>query len=381
MTAVPLTLEDVSRDIMLVQIPKWVKDVTSLLMRRTYLFRALQRKGRVIFEPGGYERIWPLEIRIPDVYPLDNHQGISFEPTSTEIEMRAGYRNFYTSDSMSLIDEWINQGPQALRKMVNQKSKKLRKAMMKEFDSGIYRDGNLTGNERKVLGIPTGLTAGACTSADRIALPNGTYANQSTVLRANGGFWSAEKGTPNNAALTTDWPDGSGDESYDCNAPKLVNTYTLAWGTGSLVHGDNLYRAISQAQTWLLMLGGDDGAPDLAPTDADSFQRLRENQEAKYRLQPPVSGDLDFGLPGSGYVTLDGLKIYPDFWCGHNTTYVLKSDQITYESKCPNKQLFESKGPIEIAQMAFAKIWALIGRGNYFFESMKHFAQIKDFVN
>jgi hypothetical protein len=376
MAAVPLTLEDVSRDIMLVQIPKWIKKVEYMIMRKTFLYRRLVAGGRVVKSAGGYELIWPLKIRLPAVEGFSNHQGMSFEPTSKEIECRLGYRNLRAGDSMSMLDEIINQGPQALRKLINDKSKDLRKAMEKEMEAGVYRDGDATANLLKPHGIESGLGEGTCTTADRIAAPDDTYANQSTVLGDNGGFWSANLGTPNNASIANDWPDGQGDDDYDPNSPKLINTDTLAWGTGSTEHGDNLYRAISQGMVWLSMTGGDGGSPDLCPTDSYSFQRLRENQEAKLRLQSPVASGVDLGMPGyEGSVNLDGLTIYPDFWCPVNTSYLLRTDQIELHSRLAG-DLFMSKGPIEIPHMTFSKIWALFASCNFKFSAMKHFGKI-----
>ena len=382
MASIPLTLQDVATDIQLVQIPKWIKKVEEMLMRKTFLYRRLVQKGRINKDPGGYEIIWPIKIRLPNVEGFENHQGMSFEPTSKEIQCRIGFANLRAGDSMSMVDGWINQGATAMRRMVNDKAKDLRKAMDRDMQAGVYRDGTAAANTALPDGIETGLGAGTCTSADRICAPSGTYGNQSTVLQTNGGFWSAQRGTPNNASLANDWPDGFGDESYDCNSPKLINTYTLEWGTGSTTHGDNLYRSISQGLVWMSVTGGEDGMPDLCPTDSGSFQRLREDQEAKLRLTSPVASGIDVGMPGyQGSVNLDGLTIYPDFYCPVDTSYLLNSGQIEICSRLPGSDLFQSKGPIEIPHMTFAQIWAIFASLNYKFASMKHFGKIADFVN
>jgi hypothetical protein len=381
MAAIPLTLQDVSNDIMLVQIPKWIKKVEEMVMRKTFLFRRIRQGGRVVNEPGGYELIWNAKIRLPEVEGFSNHEGIAFSPISKEIQFRLGFRNFRASDAMSWLDGVINQGQTAFRRLVNDKAKDLRAAMEKDMEAGVYRDGDLAANILKPHGIESGLAAGTVTTADRIAIPDDTYANQKTNLANNGGFWSANLGTPNNASLANDWPDGQGDSDYDCNSPKLINTNTLAWGTGSTTHGDNLYRAISQGMTWMGITGGDGGTPDLCPTDANSFQRLREREEAKMRLTMPVQSGVDLGMPGhAGSLNLDGLTIYPDFWCPGYTSYLLRSDQVEIVNRLGGGNLFESHGPIEIPHMMFAKVWAILASCNLKFATMRHFGKIHPFA-
>jgi hypothetical protein len=381
MAAIPLTLQDVSTDIQLVQIPKWIKAVEDIVMRKTFLFRRIKQGGRVENEPGGYEMIWNMKVRLPEVEGFDNHQGISFSPISKEIQFRSGFRNFRASDAMSWLDGVINQGPTAFRRLVNDKAKDLRAAMERDMEAGVYRDGDLPVNILKPHGIESGLGAGTCTSADKIAAPSDTYANQSTVLATNGGFWSADLGTPNNASLANDWPDGNGDTDYDCTSPKLINTNTLAWGLGTTNHADNLYRAISQGLTWMAVTSDDKGTPDLCPTDSHSFQRMRETQEAKMRLTMPVASGVDLGMPGSaGSLNLDGLTIYPDFWCPVQTSYLLRSDQVSIVNRLGGGNLFESHGPVEIPHMMFAKVWAILASCNLKFRSMRYFGKIHPFA-
>ena len=251
MTAIPLTLADVAYDIQINQLPNWIRAVEDMTMRTGFLYPRLSQQGGIAKEPGCAESIWKLKVRLPEVRPMSNHGGLSFQPTQTEIQMRTGLRAMETTESMSLMDQWINSGPNALRKMVNDKASDLRKAMMKMFMGDVWLSGESTGRTNRYHGIETGLGAGTVVVADKIAKPDGTYAGQATDVGTNGGFWSADLGTPNNAALANDWPDGSGDDSYDCTSPLLVNTGSTSWGTGSNSHKVNLFRAISQAQVWL----------------------------------------------------------------------------------------------------------------------------------
>lgn len=377
MTAIPLTLADVAYDIQINQLPNWIRAVEDMTMRTGFLYPRLSQQGGIAKEPGCAESIWKLKVRLPEVRPMSNHGGLSFQPTQTEIQMRTGLRAMETTESMSLMDQWINSGPNALRKMVNDKGTDLRKAMMKMFMGDVWLSGESTGRTNRYHGIETGLGAGTVVVADKIAKPDGTYANQATDLATNGGYWSADLGTPNNAALANDWPDGSGDDSYDCTSPLLVNTGSTSWGTGSNSHKVNLFRAISQAQVWLTQLRGGDGAPDLCACDSWSFQGLRESQEAKTRLVQETPSTIDIGLPGyRGAVNLDGLTIYPDFYCPVSTCYMMSTSKIVLVTALPDGNLFASRGPIEIPQMAFSSIWALFTYGNFRFKSFANVAKL-----
>jgi hypothetical protein len=377
MATIPLTLADVAYDIQINQLPNWIRAVEDHTMRQGFLYPRLAQQGGIMREPGAYEDIWKIKVRLPEVRPMVNHQGLSFQPTQTEIQCRVGLRAMETTEAMSLMDQWINSGPNALRKLVNDKGTDLRKAMEKAFNQDVWLSGESTGRTDRYHGIETGLAEGTCVVADKIAAPSGSYANQSTVLQTNGGYWSADLGTPNNASLAVDWPDGKGDNSYDATSPILVNTGSTSWGTGSNSHKVNLFRAISQAQVWLSQLRGQDGAPDLCACDSWSFQGLRESQEAKTRLVHEFPSTIDVGLPGyKGSVNLDGLTIYPDFYCPVSTCYMLATSKIGVKTALPDGQLFASRGPIEIPQLAFSSVWALFTYGNFRYKSMAHFAKL-----
>jgi hypothetical protein len=377
MTAIPLTLADVAYDIQINQLPNWIRAVEDMTMRTGFLYPRLSQQGGIANEPGCAESIWKLKVRLPEVRPMSNHGGLSFQPTQTEIQMRTGLRAMETTESMSLMDQWINSGPNALRKMVNDKGTDLRKAMQKMFMEDVWQSGESTGRTNRYHGIETGLGAGTVVVADKIAKPDGTYAGQATDLATNGGFWSADLGTPNNANLAKDWPDGSGDDSYDCTSPLLVNTGSTSWGTSSNSHKVNLFRAISQAQVWLTQLRGGDGSPDLCACDSWSFQGLRESQEAKTRLVQETPSTIDIGLPGyRGAVNLDGLTIYPDFYCPVSTCYMMSTSKIQVVNALPSGNLFETRGPMEIPQMTFASIWALFTYGNFRFKSFANVAKL-----
>jgi hypothetical protein len=376
MTAIPLTLADYANELVITTIPKWIRQVENQMLRASYFFDRILKAGRVIKGESGPELIWDLKIRLPEVTPWTNHADISFEPTNKHIQMRTGWRGYKCTEAMSMMDQEINKGDQAIVRLIQDKSNDLKAAMNQNLQGECYKSGSSAGRTDRYHGLETGLGAGTVTVADKIAAPSGTYANVSTVLAAQGGTWSDTLGTPNNASLSNDWPDGSGDPDYDCNTPKLVNTGATAWDTGSNAHEDNLFRAISQTQAWLTTLGGADGKPDLCVMDGWSFQRMRENTEAKMRLQAPVPSSTDIGLVGAdGRVYLDGLEIRPDFWCPITTAYMFNMSQVSIHSLF-SEGLLRSKGPVELAEKAFSSVWALFTLGNIRYRSMKHFAKL-----
>ncbi len=376
MADIPLHITDLAKELQVTTIPKWLKKVEDQTLRGSYFFNRLLQGGRVLKGESGPELIWPLKVRNPEVRPLQNHMNLEYAPTEKHIQMRLPWRGYEATESMSMLDQEINKGPQAIVKLINSKANDLRNAMQQNLQGECYKSGSTANRTDRFHGLETGLAEGTVTSADRIAAPNGSYAQQSTVLQANGGFWSNDMGTPNNVSISTDWPDGSGDTDYDCNSPILINTSSTNWGTGSTDHRVNLFRAISQAQIWLKLLGSQNAPKGLCVIDGWSFQGLRENQEAKMRLQQPARSSTDIGLVGSdGAVYLDGLEIQPDFWCPHSTGYIFSMDRVSLHSLF-SEGVFRSKGPVELATMAFSTIWALFVYGNIRFRGMKGFAKL-----
>ena len=375
MTAIPLHLGDWATEIQRTTIPKFVKGAEDQTVRGTYFFNWLLQNGKIKKGESGTGFYWLLEIRLPDVRPLTNHNVMDFQPIEKHVEMRIGTRGYEATESMSMIDQEINKGPQALANLFQGKADGLRKAMKQNLQGECYKSGSSAGRTDRFEGLETGLVAGTCTVADKIAAPNGSYAGQVTDLANNGGFWSNTATiTPNNASISSDYPDGQGDPQYDCNSPLLVNTGSDGWGTGSNNHGTNLFRAISQTQIWLKLLGAKAGE-GLTVIDSHSFQRMRENQEAKMRLVQPAKSGMDIGLVGSaGSLYLDGMRIEPDFWCPVTTAYTFSMDQISLHSYF-TEGLFRSKGPIEVPTMSFATVWALFVLGNIKYHSMKGFAK------
>ena len=199
MSTIPLTLADVAYDIQINQLPNWIRAVEDMTMRSGFLYPRLSQQGGIVREPGAYEDIWKIKVRLPEVRPMVNHQGLSFQPTQSEIQCRTQLRAMETTEAMSLMDQWINSGPNALRKMVNDKGNDLRKAMTKAFMGDVWLSGSSAGRTDRYEGIETGLGSGTAVVADKVAKPDGSYANQATDVATNGGYWSADLGTPNNA--------------------------------------------------------------------------------------------------------------------------------------------------------------------------------------
>ncbi len=376
MADIPLHITDLAKELAVTTIPKWLKKVEDQTLRGSYFFNKLLDGGRVVKGESGSELVWNMKVRLPEVTPFANHGNIEYAPTEKHEIMRLPWRAYVATESMSMLDQEINKGPQAIVRLFNDKANDLRNAMQQNLQGECYKSGSSSGRTDRYHGLETGLDEGTVTSADRVAAPNGSYAQQSTVLQANGGFWSSDMGTPNNVSIGTDWPDGNGDPDYDCNSPILINTSSTNWGTGSTDHRTNLFRAISQAQIWLKLLGSINAPKGLCVLDGWSFQGLRESQEAKLRMIQPAKSNTDIGLVGSqGAVYLDGLEIQPDFWCPHSTGYIFSMDRVSLHSLF-SEGVFRSKGPIELATMAFSTIWALFTTGNIRFRSMKGFAKL-----
>jgi len=376
MADIPLHMADLASELAITTLPQWLTAVEDRTMRGSYFFNRVLQGGRVSKGEAGAELIWDLKIRLPDVTPLTNHANLEYVPTEKHIQMRIGLRGYKATESMSMIDQEINKGRQAIVKLIKTKGSDLRKAMQQNLQGECYKSGSSAGRLDRYEGLETGLAEGTCTVADRVAAPNGSYANQDTDFRTHGGFWSNDMGTPNNASLGYDWPDGQGDPDADCNSPILVNTGSDGWDTGSNDHRVNLFRAISQTQVWCKLLGASAAADGLCVLDGWSFQGMRENQEAKMRLVQPARPNMDIGMVGAdSALYLDGMEIQPDFWCPISTGYIFTMSKV-YLHSWFSEGVFRSKGPIELPTMSFSTIWALFTLGNIRYDGMKGFAKL-----
>lgn len=358
--------------------PKFMKGATDLTIRKRLLLSLLKKKGRLEFNDSGDECKWQIEFSQPPVESYADGGVMDFSNHDAFRQVTNDWRGYKTTDTLSKKQQMMNKGQEALIDLFQTKSNRLQKSLTNKFQGELYRDGSAAGRQSCVHGLETFMQAGTVTGTDRIAAPNGTYGTGALACSAGGlgGSWTANLSTFPNASLATDWPDGQGSTEYDSLTPKLVNWSASNWGTGSTLWEDNCWRVISQAITWLTLMGGGDGMPDICVLAANLFQGYKNHEEAIRRILVPHKAANDLGL-GNGILNQDGCAIENDFDCPAQTGYMLNTSFITLCSLW--EELFWMEGPDKDPRSGYAWLWAMGFFGNVKYQP-KHTAKLFNFA-
>lgn len=297
--------------------PVYWKLVSDLTVRNYLTYFNMRKWGGLTFNGGSHSQVWNARIKTPTVLPAIANQPLEFVNQDTDIQYYLGNKGYRGTDYYPQ-EEYLmarNAPAQMINDRYDQKTRDLAQAMTEALSHAFWKDGNDAANVNDFVGIRTPLAynAATCTIADKVALPNGTYAGQSCALANLGGFWSADLATPPNASLATDWPFGQGSPEYDGTSPLIVNYASTAWDTSSALWRDNAVAATSFAQTAMAHRGGQSmvGAPMQCCMASEMFVELKESFRANNRQIMPFR-DGDLGFPGDT-MHIDGMVYSMDY--------------------------------------------------------------------
>jgi len=357
--------------------PKYMKGAADLTIRRRLLLSLLRKKGRIIYNCSGDECKWQVEFSQPPIEAYGDGGVLNFENHDAFRQISIDWRGYAGTDSISMKQNAMNSGDEALIKVFQTKQNRLMKSISNNFCGELYKDGDATGRTNCIHGIETFMGAGTCAAGDIVAQPSDTYGlgALSTALGNQGGTWSTTltgSAIPN-STIATDWPYPQGSSEYDFLSPKLINTSSTAWGTGSsTLWEDNCWRAISFAATVLTLGNSAEDCADLCVLAGNYFDGYKRHNEVIRRIEVPHSAADDLGFKGMT-LNQDGMSIQPDFDCPANTGYCINTDQLSIMSLMP--ELFWMKGPTEDPRSAFSTVWATGFFGNVQWQP-KYFAKL-----
>ena len=336
--------------------PEWVGVVTATAIkylkgqiretvRNRVTLAMLESKGRIKYGQTGTEMRWNVQY---DQHPMETFADdgqLTFERHDLMRQLSINWRGYKTTDKFTEKERLMNRGDVAIVNRYADAISNLMESFRARFAPELYIDGYATGNTNRICGLESFFGSGTTVAADRLAQPSDTYANKSTSLGNEGGTWSTDlSGATNipNAAVATDWPDGSGDTAYDYLSPKLVNWSSTSWGTNSATTWeDNCERAIGQALSWTTSTGGKEGRPDLLLLNSRMHNQFKDRQRAKQRVEVPYKAAQDLGF--DDVMNFDGIGITADFDVPSNTGYLMNFDKM--ELLCLYDQLFYPRGP------------------------------------
>lgn len=337
--------------------PEYMKGASDLTVRKRLFLSMLKKKGRITYNHSGYETRWQLEFSQPTMYAHGDGSMIDFTNHDAFRQAVLPWSGYVASDSITMKQKEMNKGDEALINLFQTKNNRLVKKIQNGLAAEMYKDGGLSGRENTIYGLESFLdkrtTPGA---ADRVAEPGDTYGGLNTNLADQGGSWSANLSTSNNATLANDWPDGQGDVEYDYFSPKLVNWSSTGWNTGAIDWETNCWRVIGQTITWLTIQGGDEGMPEICILASNLFQGYKNHEEAIRRINIPHKTANDLGFEGN-VLNQDGCAISADFDCPANTGYMINTS--TVEIKSLMSELLWMRGPNEDPRSGYAALWAV----------------------
>jgi hypothetical protein len=325
--------------------PKYAKGASDMTVRARLRLSMLRKRGRIMLNQSGEHCVWQVMFSKPDSSHYADGSSVDFGNHDAYRQIKIDWRGHVATDSMTMMQRAINAGDEQLINLFQSKINNCTSAVREDLGGELFKDGEASGRENAIHGLETFLNEGTVTAADTIAQPSDTYGldSLSTAVGNQGGAWSSTSTiTSPNATIATDWPHGNGDREYDFNSPKLLNSSSTNWGTGSTAWEDNCWRVISQGITWLTTTGGADGAPDLVSLAPDLFQGYKNHHEALRRVNVPhrESSDLGFSV---NVLNQDGVAISSDFDCPAATGYIENLNHVTVASLMP--QLMWFRGP------------------------------------
>lgn len=296
--------------------PRYWKEVSDLTVRNYLTFYNMQRWGALTFNARSHSQVWNARVKLPTVLPAVANQTIEFVNQDTDIQYYCGVKGYRGGDYYPEEEYLMSQNaPEQISNRYERKSKELAQAMVEYVSRAFWTDGNDAANVNHMTGVRTPLSydAATCGAADKVALPNGTYAGQSCALGTLGGTWTSELATPPNASLAKDWPFGQGSPEYDGTSPLIVNYASTAWDTSSVLWKDNAVKATSYAQAAMLHRAGQSmvGAPPQITMASEMFVEMKDSFRINNRQTMPFR-DGDLGFPGETLM-VDGMVYSMDY--------------------------------------------------------------------
>jgi hypothetical protein len=320
--------------------PKYLAGAKDNTIRKRLVFAMARKKGRITQGHDGLKMIWVIQHDEPPVEARGTGSPVTYAQNDVFRQLETNWREYNATDAMPEKHRLMNAGTSALVKYYDGILPRLTKSVDNKLNGELYVDGYATGNENRFCGFDSFTGTGTTVAADKIAYPSDTYAEKSTVP-GTAGSWSADYTTSPNAALDTDWPDGSGTPSYDWLSPKLVNWSSSSWGTSSQTWAGNCEVVLRQAKIWCAATSGVDGAPSVAMMTAPMFNDFKTKQASKQNIWVPHKEADDLGFPDT--LNFEGMALNYEYGVPVNSCYGFNLMEM--ELRILGDKFYQSHGP------------------------------------
>ena len=316
---------------------KYIREVTSNILRNRKMMALLKSKGRITFGWSGTAMDWKVEYKRNTLDGYVDGDTLTFSRKDRWKTAALDWRGYSMTDSMSKQERLENSGTEAIVKTYSVMASNLMKDMEDLFSQEIYINGYLPANARRMHGIESIFGEGAfsgLTSATQAA--STTYAGLSTALNAYGGTW------------TGTWPNGYGSNEYDFWTPLIVNYGASVWSGGASPNNtwaNNAHDVLRYAIVKTQKNKSVTGQLDLITVDDEMYRTYLNIIDTKERINVQRNAEAS-GLVKLGFTSvtnLDGTDITWEYGSPPNVGYGWNMDEM--ELRSLQSELFEPDGP------------------------------------
>jgi hypothetical protein len=299
---------------------KWLNSPAEInnTMRKSLYLSLLRKRGRIKTGQTGKYLVQTLRFADGNATTRADGSPVVYDAVDRWRQLEIPQRHILAPDSITEGEKLKNSGAEAIIKIVGGMSERLKGDVEVAMRTQLYTDGN-AGDQTNFHGFDSFTGTGTTAAGDIVAQPSDTYMGHATNVGYIAGTWSAEKTTKPNAAIATDWPEGSGSASYDWLAPKLINWSSNAWPGGLTTWAANCEYSLRYGKTVCDTVAAGVGKLDLATMDVGMLNGFKNKESAKQQIWAPYKEAEDLGFPES--ILFEGMMLSSEFGCPANSVY------------------------------------------------------------
>lgn len=331
-------------------IADYAKGYEDKLLAKRILLAAMKKKGNISYNRGGDTFTWQVPYRLAALTVNDGETPIT--PARQDRFKRAtlDYIGYTLADMMTKREKLKNKGTAALIDYYSEMSQMLMSDAGQRFSEELYVDSSATGNSGRLTGVESmmalngtvTITSGAqrsANAADIVGYPNDTYAGLSTALGNYAGSWGT---TTAQTGVSSTWPAGGGELSYDFYSPIVVNYTSTSFSPSTHDWANQCVEATRYLITHMNRYVQDRGSMKAILMDRDLYRQYLNKLDSKERIN--TSSEL--GLRSLGFedtFSQDGVDITWEYGMPASVAYAYNIDNM--ELRSMQDVIFETVGP------------------------------------
>lgn len=360
-------------------IPKYIREEVPAMARNFQMYALLESRGRIVMNEAGNGFTWPVRFRYHDTEGNTGRTVRNFQQINLWDTANLPWRGYQVTDALYEIDLQMNQGEQAIVKVIEGFEKRLADSLMHGLGKQFYIDGNASGNEEFWHGVESMFgatqtikiddgTARTANAADRVMYPNDTYASLSTEL-------GSTHGGSSNAPSGSSWPEGIADSQYDYWSPVIV-----AWDSSDFSGASQTFAAQGDEAIRYAKISsnrnryGNKSMSNffLARNLWTDFLNLLDDKERVIVDKGSTANSLkSFGF--TDVVGFDGMEVSMEVGIDGGVGYGFNPECITL--RCLRDEMFKTDGPV-YDEYTQAYNCAVSTNSNLQFDTPRNFAKL-----